>query len=88
MTNEEPVVIIKVLGPGCPKCVALDRITRAAVADLGLDATVEKVEDYPTIMAYRVMSSPALVIDEKVVLVGRVPAPAQLCELIFSSVTR
>ena len=81
-------MIIKVLGPGCPKCVTLDRIVRQAVADLGLAATVEKVEDYPAIMAYGVMSSPALVIDEKVVLVGRVPAPAQLRALIAASVTR
>ena len=79
-------MVIKVLGPGCPKCVTLDRITRAAVAELGLSATVEKVEDYPTIMSYGVMSSPALVIDETVVLVGRVPAPAPLRELIASSV--
>lgn len=80
-------MIIKVLGPGCPKCVTLDRLTRAAVAELGVQATVEKIEDYPTIMAHGVMSSPALVIDEEVVLVGRVPAPAQLRELIAASLT-
>ncbi len=81
-------MIITVLGPGCPKCVTLERITRDAVAELGLDATVTKVEDYPTIMSYGVMSSPALVIDERVVLVGRVPTPAQLRDLLTASTVR
>ena len=43
-------MIIKVLGPGCSSCVALERVTRDAVDTLGLDATVEKIEDYPTIL--------------------------------------
>jgi small redox-active disulfide protein 2 len=75
-------VIIKVLGPGCTSCVALERVTRDAVLALGLDATVEKVEDYPTIMGYGVMSTPALVVDEQVQLVGRVPRAAQVRELL------
>lgn len=75
-------MVIKVLGPGCPKCVTLDQLTRDAVAELGVRATVEKVEDYPAIMGYDPMSSPALVMDEKVVLVGRLPARRQLRELL------
>jgi len=77
-------VIIKVLGPGCTNCKNLERVTREAVDALGLDATIEKVEDYPTIMGYGVMSTPALVIDEKVVVSGRVPRPAQVRELLES----
>ena len=75
---------IKVLGPGCANCKALEKATRRAVADLGLglDATVEKVEDYPTIAGYGVMSTPALVIDETVVVSGRVPTAAQIRDLL------
>ena len=75
-------MIIKVLGPGCTNCKTLERVTREAVDALGLDATIEKIEDYPTIMGYGVMSTPALVIDEKVVVSGRVPRPAELRELL------
>ena len=77
-------MIIKVLGPGCTNCKNLERVTREAVDALGLDATIEKVEDYPTIMGYGVMSTPALVIDEKVVVSGRVLRPAQVRELLES----
>jgi len=77
-------MIIKVLGRGCTNCKNLERVTREAVDALGLDATIEKVEDYPTIMGYGVMSTPALVIDEKVVVSGRVPRPAQVRELLES----
>ena len=75
-------MIIKILGPGCTSCVALERATRDAVAALGLDASVGKIEDYPTIMSYGVMSTPALVIDDEVVFAGRVPRAAQLRELL------
>ena len=78
-------MIIKVLGPGCSNCKYLERVTREAVAGLGLDATIEKVEDYPTIVGYGVMSTPALVVDEKVVVSGRVPTVAQLRELLSSA---
>ena len=69
-------MIIKVLGPGCNNCKNLERVTREAVDDLGIDATIEKVTDYPTIAGYGVMSTPALVVDEKLVLSGRVPTAA------------
>jgi small redox-active disulfide protein 2 len=75
-------MIIKVLGPGCANCVALERVTREAANALGLNATIEKVQDYPTIAGYGVMSTPALVVDELVVVSGRVPTPTQLRELL------
>jgi small redox-active disulfide protein 2 len=75
-------MIIKVLGPGCANCVALERVTREAVNALGLSASIEKVEDYPTIAGYGVMSTPALVVDEVVVISGRVPTPTQLRDLL------
>jgi small redox-active disulfide protein 2 len=73
---------IKVLGPGCTNCVNLERVTREAVADLGLDATIEKVTDYQTIVGYGVMSTPALVVDEQLVLSGRVPTATAVRELL------
>jgi len=78
-------VIIKVLGPGCKNCKNLERVTREAVSELGVNATVEKVEDYPTIVGYGVMSTPALVIDEKLVLSGRVPRTSEVRELITAA---
>ena len=75
-------MIIKVLGPGCTNCKNLERVTSEAVAELGLDATIEKVEDYPTIAGYGIMSTPALVVDEEVLVYGRVPKVAELRALL------
>ncbi len=75
-------MIVKILGPGCNNCKKLEQATRAALADLGLDATVEKVEDYPTIVGYGIMSTPGLVVDEKVLVSGRVPKPAEIKKLL------
>ena len=75
-------MIIKILGPGCNICKNLERATRAAAATLGIAATIERVEDSPAIAGYGVMSTPALVVDEKVVVSGRVPTPAQIQELL------
>ena len=71
-------MIIKILGSGCANCVNLERVTREALAALGVEATVEKVTNFPTIVGYGVMSTPGLVVDEKVVLSGRVPTAAQV----------
>lgn len=73
---------IKVLGPGCKNCVTLDRIAHEVVADMGLEASFEKVEDYAAIASFGVMSTPALVFDGKVLISGRVPTPNHLKELI------
>jgi len=77
-------MIVKILGSGCANCVNLERVTREALAALGVEATVEKVTDFPTIVGYGVMSTPGLVVDEKVVLSGRVPTTAQVRELLAS----
>jgi small redox-active disulfide protein 2 len=73
---------IKVLGPGCPKCKTLEKITRDAVAEAGIDATIEKVEDIVKIMEYRVMHTPVLVVNEKVVLSGHVPSVKQVKDIL------
>jgi small redox-active disulfide protein 2 len=80
-------MLIKVLGSGCANCKNLERVTKEALAELGVDATIEKVEDYPTIMGYGVMSTPALVIDENVVVSGRVPKFAEVRDLIAARST-
>ncbi len=74
---------IKVLGSGCARCKSLEKITRKAVEELNLDASVEKVEDFQKIMEYAVMRTPALVIDEKVVLSGQVPNVAEMKDLLI-----
>ena len=76
---------IKVLGTGCARCKSLERITRKAVEELKLNATVEKVEDIQKIMEYAVMRTPALVVNEKVVLSGQVPKVAQVKDLLTNN---
>lgn len=73
---------IKILGPGCPKCKTLEKLTREVVEQNGIEATVTKVEDIVAIMNYGVMATPALVIDEKVVVKGRVPSADEIKRLI------
>lgn len=80
-------MIIKILGPGCNNCKNLERATREALDQLGLDATVEKVTDYPTIAGYGVMSTPGLVVDEKVVVSGRVPRTAEIKMLLTGAMS-
>jgi small redox-active disulfide protein 2 len=74
---------IKILGPGCAKCKTLDKITRKVVEKNGINATITKVEDIMEIMKYGVMSTPALVIDEKVVMKGRVLSADELKQLLI-----
>lgn len=64
-------MIIKILGTGCKKCKELEANAKEAVKELGLDATVEKVEDVATIMSYGVMKTPALVVDNTVKIMGK-----------------
>lgn len=69
---------IKVLGGGCPKCKRLEELAREAAGELGVDATFTKVKDMDAIMAYDVMSTPALVIDEQVKSSGRIPRKEEI----------
>lgn len=73
---------IKVLGTGCPRCKALEQVTRQAVQDLGVNANVSKVEDIEDIMNFGVMRTPALVINDRVVLSGRVPDAKEMKDII------
>ncbi len=76
---------IKVLGTGCARCKSLEKITTMAVNELNLDVTVEKVEDIQQIMEYAVMRTPALVINEKVVMSGQVPKIAEMKEILTNN---
>ena len=76
---------IKVLGTGCPKCKALEKATRDAVTELGINANIGKEEDIMKIMQYGVMHTPALVIDGKVVISGRLPTAKELKNLLTSN---
>ncbi len=73
---------LEILGSGCERCRLLTENTKAAVAELGIEAEVVKVEDMQAIMAYGVMSTPALVVDGHVRLAGHVATPRQIRELL------
>ena len=73
---------IKVLGTGCPKCKTLEKAANDAVTAAGVDATVSKVEDIMQIMQFGVMTTPALVVDGKVVVKGRVPGADEIKKFI------
>ena len=76
------MLTIKVLGPGCANCKKLEEVARKAVASLDVAAEIIKVTDMQAIIAYDVLQTPGLVINEKLVSSGRIPAPAQVVEWI------
>lgn len=75
---------IKILGTGCANCVALERVVHTAALGLGIPARIEKVTDLAEIAAYGVMRTPGLVVDEELVVSGRVPTEAQITQLLAS----
>jgi small redox-active disulfide protein 2 len=76
---------IKVLGTGCAKCQALEKTTKEAIKDLGIDAEIEHVRDIQKIMEYPILSTPGLVIDENLVSSGRVPSKAEVTTFITTA---
>jgi len=72
------MLTIKVLGPGCDNCKKVEASARQAVGSLGLQAIVVKVTDYAEIQKYPILSTPGLVINEKLVCAGRIPTPAEV----------
>jgi len=73
---------IKVLGSGCAKCKTLEEATKQAVEELGIEATISKVEEFIKIMEFGVMTTPALVVDGKVIVKGRAPKKEEIKELL------
>ena len=76
---------IKILGMGCPKCNRLEELARQAADELGVEATFTKVKDMDAIVAYEVVSTPALVIDEEVKSSGRIPRKEEIVEWIHAA---
>jgi small redox-active disulfide protein 2 len=74
---------IKILGTGCPKCKSLEKLTREVVTQNGIQATITKVEDISEIMKYHIMSTPALVVNEKVEIKGRVPSSSEIKQVLL-----
>ena len=73
---------VKILGTGCASCKRTEAMVEAVVSQLNLDFKIEKIEDIQEIMSYDVMSTPAIVIDEEVVVKGRVPSLTELKDLL------
>ena len=72
------MLTIKILGPGCANCRKLEQVARQAAESLGIEPEVVKVTDMKDIMAYDLLSTPGLVINEKVVSSGRIPTQAEI----------
>ena len=73
---------IKVLGPGCAKCKETEKLVREVVSESGATATVEKISDFQQIASYGVFTTPAVVIDGEVKVVGKVPSKSELTSWI------
>jgi small redox-active disulfide protein 2 len=76
---------IKILGTGCPSCVSTEKVVTDVVNELNIDAKILKITDIMEIMAYDVMSTPAIVIDEKVVFKGRVPSKEEVKAMLVDN---
>lgn len=76
---------IKVLGPGCANCVNLEKLCKEVVAENNIEAEIEKVTDYKDIMSYGIMSTPGLVLNEKVVLSGKLPTKSTLTQYFMNA---
>jgi len=73
---------IKILGSGCPRCQEVEKRTKEVIAEMKIEANVEKVTDLKKIMEYKILSTPGLVINEKVVISGKIPAKSQIKQWI------
>lgn len=76
---------IKVLGPGCDNCKKLAYLAERAVANLAIEAKIEKVTDYAEIMKYPILSTPGLVINEKLMVSGRIPGEAEITTFLTTA---
>lgn len=79
------MLTIKVLGPGCDNCKQVESIAQKVIADLAIQAEVIKVTGHADIMKYKILSTPGLVINEKVVCAGRIPSPAEVTTFVTNA---
>lgn len=81
------MLTIKILGSGCPNCQKLAYLAERAVEHLSVDATIEKVTDHVKILEYNVLSTPGLVINEKLVSSGRIPSEAEITTFLTTALS-
>jgi len=74
--------LLQILGTGCAKCQKLEQNAKQAVADAGIEASVEKITDIGQITAFGVMMTPALAVDGEVKLVGKIASPDEIKALL------
>lgn len=79
------MLTIKVLGSGCANCKRVEQIVRKIITEMSIEAEVVKVTDYNDITAYNILSTPGLVINEKVVSFGRIPTPAEVTSWVANA---
>ena len=79
------MLTIKVLGPGCENCKRLAWLAGRAVNHLGIEAQIEKVTDYARIIEYPILSTPGLVVNEKLVASGRIPSEAEITTFLMDA---
>ncbi len=79
---------IKVLGPGCARCHQLEQAAKEVVKELGIEASIEEVKDIKKITAYPILTTPGLVINEKLVCSGRVPTKAEVITVITTALAK
>lgn len=77
---------VKILGPGCANCKRLAQMAERAISGLGIEAHIEKVTDYADIMRYNVLATPGLVVNERLVAAGRIPAQAEIVTWLTNAV--
>ena len=79
---------IKVLGPGCTKCQQLEKTVKEVVKELGVDVKIEDIKDIKKIMEYPILTTPGLVINEKLVVSGRVPTKSEVTTFITTALAK
>jgi small redox-active disulfide protein 2 len=79
---------IKVLGPGCPRCRQLEQTVKDVVKELAVEASIEEVKDVKKIMAYPILTTPGLVVNEELVCSGKVPNKGEVTQLIINALEK
>ena len=79
---------IKILGTGCAKCNQVEKTAREVVKELEIDASIEEIKDIRKIMEYNILITPGLVVNEEVVISGRIPSKAEMTQLIINALEK